>query len=277
MACYYYKTLQFEKGIFDNIIDCTFILTMENSNRDPLTKIKETPTSKKVIIQYNKGYKKCKKQLVEQKSHCDLAEAYFTVFKYANKYNMNNILVLEDDFIFNKKINNKEVIENITNLYKENNVNIFQLGTLSYFLKPNSIFYKKYNCFKLIVCHCAHAIIYNKKFRDMFINIYRNNKKKCKHFDTYLNMLYTNDIYTYRYPLAYQLFPETENSKNWVDNYGKLLDKPVKRLIKYYKLNESTKEWKNIYSKFYIINIFVYVCIIIFIIFLFIKLNKLDT
>ena len=254
MQCYYYKTLHFKSGIFDDIIDCTFILTLENSDRDPIKKIKEIPTSKTVIIQYNKGYKNCKKKLPEEKTYCDLSDAYYRVFSFANNNNMKNILVLEDDFIFDKKIKSKNVLRDIKNLYSNKPVNIFQLGTVGYVLDLDSIFYKKYNCFKLFYCGLAHAVIYSQEFRNIYMESYQK-LNKCKHFDTYLNKFYVNNIYTYRTPLAYQILPKTDNSDTWKEVYGSFLDNFVQFFIKHFNLDKNTKEWKKLYAILYMLNV----------------------
>jgi hypothetical protein len=269
MQCYYYKTLYFKSGIFDDIIDCTFILTLENSSRDPIKKIKEIPTSKTVIIQYNKGYKNCKKNILEEKTYCDLSDAYYKVFNFANNNNMKNILVLEDDFIFDKKIKTKNVLRDIKNLYSNKPVNIFQLGTVGYVLDLDSILYKKYNCFKLFYCGLAHAVIYSQEFRNVYMKSYQK-LNKCKHFDTYLNKFYVNNIYTYRTPLAYQILHKTDNSDTWKEVYGSFIEKFVHFFIKYFNLDKNTKEWKRLYAILYMLNVFFYVIIVILII-LFIK------
>ena len=57
--CYRFTEYTFEKGLLDNIIDCTYIIIMENSKNEEkaIDFIQKFKPSKKVIFQYNKGYK----------------------------------------------------------------------------------------------------------------------------------------------------------------------------------------------------------------------------
>ena len=82
MSCYRMKYLYFDHGIFDKYIDMVYVLTMEDSKREDsylyqLNKYKPLST---VIIQYNKGYKNCKKKLFQEASWTDLNDAFLNVF-----------------------------------------------------------------------------------------------------------------------------------------------------------------------------------------------------
>ena len=100
--CYNFVKKQYTKGLFDTSVDVTYIITMVNSKRinsvnEQLQKYKPT---KNIYIVENKGFKNCKKILPEQKSSYDLIDCFLQIFKHAEKENYNNILILEDDFIF---------------------------------------------------------------------------------------------------------------------------------------------------------------------------------
>ena len=62
---------------------------MEGSNR-----FKTLSLTKKTIIQYNKGYKNCKKPDTIKSSREDIVHAYYTAFEYLKEYN--NVIILEN-------------------------------------------------------------------------------------------------------------------------------------------------------------------------------------
>ena len=101
--CYRFELLEFEDCLFQNV-DATYILHLEGNGRiDHIhEQLKTYHPSKKVYIVYNKGYKKCGKDIDPQETHSDLVHANMTVFEHATPYK--HVLVLEDDFIFSKDI-----------------------------------------------------------------------------------------------------------------------------------------------------------------------------
>ena len=234
MSSYYFKEYNYSNGIFDNIVDITYILLMEDSPREKqvLENIETFKLSKKVIIQYNKGFKKCKKDLIKQTTNYDLSDAYNNVFLHSIEHNFKTILVLEDDFMFDQRIYDKNIIHDIEKLYQTVDVNIFNLGTALAVLKPLSIIYNLYNCKKLIVGSQSHAVIYSRKFIDKYTNNYKQKKIKV-HYDLNFSEFFIDNIYTYKIPLSYQLLYETENFKQWH------LNKYVMVFIKLLKLDKT--------------------------------------
>ena len=212
MSCYNYEEKHFAKGLFDDCIDATYIIHLENNGRltSILKQLKTFHPSKIVNIVFNKGYKNCKKDLKKQTPPYDLIHAFLEVFKDANKKKYNNILILEDDFIFNKKIKNKKIIEDISSFIneKKNEEFMYMLGALPFAQIP----YEKKH-FKLLSSIGTHACIYSKKLIDNVLN----NKYKMTHdWDNFTNINFKR--YIYDEPLCYQLFPETDNSKHWDPN-----------------------------------------------------------
>ena len=94
MACYRYELInESDQPLLKNV-DITIILMMENSNRfipDPFI----LNLSRKTIIQYNKGFRACKKPSTILKSNQDITHAYYTAFEYSKNYK--NVLILEED------------------------------------------------------------------------------------------------------------------------------------------------------------------------------------
>ena len=217
--CYRYEYYNFSNGKFDDIIDCTYILLMENSPRERsiLETVSKYTLTSKCIIQYNKGYKKCKKDLEKQLPNHDLVHSLQTVFKHAIKSDYQRILVLEDDCMFDERINDPKVIRDISTFIHNNDPEIYSLGTHSHFSFPWEILFS--NNQRLLFTNLAHAIIYNIKYM----------KEKC---DTKFLFNHTDnelirhwDKFTYYKPLAYQTFPDTDNSSAWIFNSKPFLNR----------------------------------------------------
>lgn len=215
-SCYKFVKRQYEKGLFDMSVDATYIITMVNSKRinsvnEQLQKYKP---SKNLYIVENQGFKNCKKILPEQKSSYDLIDCFLQIFKHAEKENYNNILILEDDFIFSNDLKShvKNVNEYIKNL-KDSSF-IYFLGCLPW-LKINS-FFSRHS--QLLASTGCQSCIYSKKARE---NILNDNVYSMIDWDLYLNLKILNITrYVYDKPLCYQTFPETENQKNWPNPFG---------------------------------------------------------
>jgi len=210
--CYTFQKYMYNDPIFKNTIDATYIINLENNGRldhvfNQLEKYKPT---KIVYIVFNKGYKKCHKQKFIITPPIDLVDAFLTILKHAKKENYDNILILEDDFIFSPDIKKKFNIDNINHFLnkKKNKHFLYYLGIVPFLLIP----YDKYN-YKNILSLGCHSIIYSKKYREYILTIKQQN---IKDWDYFTNIFIKNK-YTYYKPLCYQLFPPTENSKHWAD------------------------------------------------------------
>ena len=81
--CYKFKKLTFNKGFFDESVDATYIIHLENNGRlDSIyNQLKQYIPTKIVYILFNKGYKKCEKDDFIYKPGHDLVDAFFTIFK----------------------------------------------------------------------------------------------------------------------------------------------------------------------------------------------------
>jgi hypothetical protein len=157
-----------------------------------------------VFILHNKGYKKCKKEEYIDKPPLDLVDAYLYIFKDAQKKDYKHILILEDDFIFNKKIKEKRVQQNIMNFINNKNYDIYALGTLPIIQKAYD------NNTSLCTGLGAHAIIYSRNFINKTL---QKNKRNIKDWEEHIGGIERR--YIYNEPLCYQLFPKTENQELW--------------------------------------------------------------
>lgn len=211
--CYRFERYKFKNTLFENTIDATYIIHLENNGRldnikNQLSKYKPTNI---VYICFNKGYRNCKKQGFITNSSYDLIDAYINVFKHAELKNYNNILILEDDFIFSEEIKNEKHINNINKFLINHNDKIFHyhLGTLPFLLIPYN--YNNYRCLST----GNHSVVYSKEYRKYILTI---NQKSITDWDLYNGTQLFRYKYCYYKPLCYQIFTETENSKNWGKN-----------------------------------------------------------
>ena len=202
-TCYDYEEYNFDNAILD--VDATYIIHLEGNGKyeSIIDQLNKFPISKKVYIVLNKGYKKCKKNPAITKPPLDLIDAYLEVFHHAR--DKKNILILEDDFMFDNKILDPFHQNNINHFIKNLN-DIYYIGALPYILLP----YDFYN-YRNLLSTGTHSVIYSKKFRDKV----RNDVTKINDWDLYLRF---HCGYVYYTPLCYQLFPDTENSKHWGDH-----------------------------------------------------------
>jgi hypothetical protein len=258
--CYRLETILFDKGFLDDSTDCTYILHLEGNGR--YNRIKEQlnkyqPT-KKVYILHNKGYKNCKKEEFINKPPYDLIDAFLYIFKDANKKNYNNVLILEDDFIFDDKINNKNNTDKINKfINKHNNKEImYSLGVLPFILIP-----KEYSHYKVILSVGSHSIIYNRNIRNKILKIKQQDIK-----DWDIHKYFRYNLYTYHEPLCYQIFPETENQKHWGNS--KIIREPTILFLKFLELDKKPKPG---YHIMYFLSKVIILIVILFIIYYLIK------
>ena len=204
----YYKLeiINYETSTFSSL-DVTYVIHLENNGRLENVKkqLDEFKPSKKCIILHNKGYKNNMKPfLKKQDSSHDLAHANIFIMNDVIKNNYNNIMVLEDDFIFNKNI--KSHSKNIDSfvLSKNRDKLVYFIGYIPIVVAP----YNNYN-YKVLFGLCTHCVIYNQNTCKDII------KKKDLHKDIDIYYLKYNCFMYYK-PLCYQLFTRTENSERWI-------------------------------------------------------------
>jgi len=136
MTCYSYKILNTTTPILKNV-DVVLILSMEGSNRfknDPFL----LNLTKKTIIQYNKGFRKCNKPSTIISSKEDIVHAYYSAFEYLKEYN--NVIILEDDaHVINK---DPLIYDKIDKFIDTQDFNILTFGSSGLFSNYNEDFFK---------------------------------------------------------------------------------------------------------------------------------------
>ena len=209
MECYKFEKLEYKSGFLDDCVDATYIIHLEGNGRLPHIheQLRKFQPSRTVYISVNSGFKKCEKNLPEAIPPHDLIHAFLTVFKDAEQKGYANILVLEDDFIFDDAVLIKDNTDSICTFIKgrENEAFLYSLGCLPYIQVPIS-----YRHRIVMLKAGTHACIYTKSVRDIASRLYIS---KISDWDIYTN--HHVKQYMYYIPLCYQLFPETENSKHW--------------------------------------------------------------
>jgi hypothetical protein len=181
------KKFIFNDGILQKSVDATYIIYIENyGNYNHIqNQLLEYHPTNIVYILFNDSY--------------DLINICLKIFNHANKKNYNNILILENNFIFSKKIKEIDHINNVNNsiINLENTDFIYLLGCIPYGQIP----YDLYNY--RVLSQSTHSIIYSKKNR---LKTLMTDRKEIKDWN-FFNNLNLNRI-TYYTPLCYQLLPE---------------------------------------------------------------------
>ena len=265
--CFNFKNINLKNGIFDNFIDATYVITLEKSKRHEsmYRQLYKYKPSSNIFIYMNKGFENCKKKLVKQNTSNDLTNSNYNILIHAQKNNFNNILVLEDDFLFNNRILNKEYTNDIKNFItsrKNTELFCYSLGSLPILFK--NIYGNHYDIFGL----ATHSIIYPKqtinKLIDYINYLYENNKNND------IDMLNNKIIkrYIYKIPLCCQTFPETKNSKS---TWPIILQHLVKIGRKYLSIDKKDKIFEA-YDKIY--NFLKYFQLILILIIIFFLLHK---
>tara|TARA_B110000858_G_scaffold190706_1_gene239046 strand:+ start:3358 stop:4128 length:771 start_codon:yes stop_codon:yes gene_type:complete len=211
--CYsFYKLENLGCGYFDDSIETVFVIVCCFHNNyyrynDVVQKIKTQRIHKNCIIVRNKGYKNCNKSLTVTNSTYDLSHAVKTICEYAR--NMKNILILEDDFFFDKQ-RLEDSHKSINNFLKFQAFDIYSFGSATYLCNPFNVHQR---CVGL---HSSAAFVYSLRGRKRFIENYEANEGKvCADLWTYSYPTYL--FYRYYIPICYQLFNETENKKVWAN------------------------------------------------------------
>ena len=256
--CTKYDYIEFNKGLLDNCIDVVYVILLEGIERtkNVYSQINNFKLCKKNYIQINKPYKICHiMELKKQNSAYHLLHNNIEIFKHAKLNKFNNILILEDDFIFNEDIKNINIIKDLEKFTKTIDFNLLYLGANNTFFWPNICNIKFPH---VLLNGLTHSVIFSKKSRNIILKKYEksSNIKYLGHecHDLWFNS-FLNKKYFYYKPLCFQPFPMTENRKHWNN-------KIVETVIKILKLDtEPISGFYKIYLINYIINFCIFITI----------------
>jgi hypothetical protein len=215
--CCEIKKYNYDAGFLDDCVEATYIIHLKDNGRLERIQeqLKEYHPTKVVYIAFNEGFKKGGKPDFIKNSTHDLIDVNFQILKHSKEMKYDNILILEDDFIFSEKIKEDFHKNNITSFLKKNSHKpyYYLLGCVPILQVP----YDSYN-YRPILCGGTHAVIYNNKMKDIILSHKQEDIKDWDDLGIWLTYKYT-----YYTPLCYQLFPETENSKSWGMNNNFLI------------------------------------------------------
>jgi len=208
--CYTFKRLEVETGLLDSSVDATYVITLEGNGRYErvVEQLKKYHPTRVVFIMTNRGYKRCNKNLEKDLPRYDLTDAFINVFRHAKTESYKNILVLEDDFIFSDRILDPKVgtIVNDFVSARTDTDFIYLLGCLPFIQIP----YDRYHNIA-IRSGGTHAVIYSQLYRERLL--YDYDTITIDDWDMHNNFILQR--FTYYEPLVYQIFPMTDNRKQW--------------------------------------------------------------
>ena len=265
--CYRFDYIRFDNGLLDNIIDAVYVILLENSDRteNVYKQINQLKLSKNTYIQINKGYRNCEKKLMKQQSNYDLLDSNYNIWLHANENNYNNILILEDDFIFDNRIINKSVLKDLNNFINNYEFDIYSLGNIPILLSPFLL--TKHP--KMLNGGTSHSIILPKNTRNILIDKYKNDINWLKNSRGHIDYIYTTNNFNYHIyykPLCYQKFTKTENMNNWDQDLNfifKIINKLIIIIIPLLKLDKQPQPGFDIVYIFsYTLSISLYLLII---------------
>lgn len=262
--CHEKIKLEFQKGLYDSSIDATYILYLDG-NIDRYNKImnqiKKYQPTKNIFIIKSKSYKKCNKNdnIIINSVFNDIIYTHLEVYAHAENHNLQNILILEDDFIFDEDIANAINIKEINNfLIKKKNQNfMYFFGGCPIIVYPTINLYH----YKCLYIYALHGYVISHKFRQKILSLNKQKFVNDLNFET--NLGKNSNQYMFYKPLIYQMFPATENKKIWSSAFG-FKSKLCLYLIKIFNLD---KEYKKPYAIMYYItkNLIILIIIIIII------------
>jgi len=211
--CYQYEERNYSEPLFHEGIDVTYVIHLEGNGRYQtiVEQLEQYPITSRVIILHNQGFKKCEKSAHIWATPYDLIDAFLQIFKHAYENEYENILILEDDFIFDEKIRSdfhrKNIVEFLRKKSHGEESFLYYLGCVPWLQIP----YDSYHYCPLITTG-MHSVIYSKKYREAVMNY---EQVDINDWDYFNNQGFIGCRYAYYIPLCYQLFPVTENSKSW--------------------------------------------------------------
>lgn len=268
--CYEIEELYLKEGLLDTLVDAVYVLLLENSPRSESVyrQLNEYKLCRNVFVFNNKGYKKCQKAICQQKPAYDLMDANAQVMYHSQEKGFNNILILEDDFLLDERIRDPVILKEIGEFVNKKEFDLYNLGVIGLPVDPWATHMRMY------ISVVAHAVIYSPQGKQKILDEYH--KDPClnspwiftwfmdfRGHDLWFNR-FLDKQYSYKTPICYQIFPETENKKEWETGIGNLI-------FTLLKLTKQPKPgWDNLYMIFKLLTYILYF-IIVFVLY---KLHK---
>jgi len=211
--CYRFEEYNTSSILGDNngIVDATYILTLDGSSRSKTIKKRldrDSVTNTNYIV-HNKNYKICRKPDVKDSTQ-DIVHACIVIFKHADEVGYQNILLLEDDFIFTPAVRDLGVWNDIRNFINGDRINYHYSVSLGSIVHIKNIFGTR-KMDRIILSQGAHALIIPPQSRKLYTELYKKGKIQIHEITLH------NDISRYQHHTiqCVQPFEDTENSMVW--------------------------------------------------------------
>lgn len=210
--CYRYEVHETsDEAPFLPSILAAYVLTMEDSSRlskESLGSLKRL--CRTTVVQVNRrGKEGCQKPACTKKTNHDLVYSYKKACADAkNRFGrQGNILFLEDDAVIRKDAKRSEFLE-IDGFIRSHPFDVYTLGSIgivSPFKKAGDHHYR------MLIMMLTQSTIWAPSAREKLL---RSDPCKISHIDVhFLSRL--ERLYKFKRPLVLQLFPVTDNSKEW--------------------------------------------------------------
>ena len=181
-------------------------------------------------------------------------------------------MILEDDFLLDERIRDQVILREIEEFVNTREFNVYNLGVVGIPSNP------WVTHMQMFATGAAHAVIYSPNGKQTILHEYE--KDPClnspwistwftdfRGHDSWYNR-FLDKQYSYKIPLCYQIFSDTENKKDWNTSVGDLC-------ISLLKLNTQPQPgWDNLYMALKIVSYILYVVIILLVYQLYKKLYK---
>lgn len=220
-------------------VDHGYIITMHNSTRNWQEELMSSVPFSYVTSVTNAGMTCKKAAIYRQKPMYDLLHAQLFTFHDAVKKGYKRILWMEDDVHFASEKNlDYEILNKAIDYYfDEEKPCVYNFGAIK--LDGICPRLSKYNTYRGGFATASHAIVFNRKYMQLFLKRYRKN---WYNIDWFHFLIPRCHVFVYKEPLAYQLIEETENFKEWTDP-------AFTKLVKEKKLDTSYEYWKPLFQE----------------------------
>ena len=193
--CYEFKYIKFTNGLLSERVDATYVIHLKGNGRyeNVMKQLSEYRPTNDVYIVLNEGYKKCDKTENITYTFDDLTDAFFQIFSHASENMYDNILILEDDFIFTSEIKNENHIRNINNFLelKQGGDFVYYIGCIPWLLVPTVY---DTNTYITLLSTGMHSVIYSKKYRELLMKKYAIATSQVRDWDVVNNFYSKSNI-----------------------------------------------------------------------------------
>ena len=256
------KEIKLDKGIFDLVADCTYVLlccgTKPPREESVYHNINILKPTRLIKLVYNSGYKNCECSNTAQE---DMGKAQLYIFEDALKNNYTRILFLEDDFLVQKKLDRDDVYS-INKFIHDQDPSVYGLGNFS--IPTLDTMFSPHQRVVGNLLGMAHAVMYNAQYMRKVRQYYKKHDTIIMH-DILTGRIDNIRNYKYYKPLIYQTFPSTDNQREcWQSMFpSTVLIRFIMWSIKLLRLDTQVQPGYNI---IYCLPYLLYMCIAIIII-----------